>query len=290
MGIYDREYYQREGPSFLGPETSATTWILIATILVFLGQLFSSDITASLLLVPELVFKGQVWRLLTYAFLHDPHSLWHIAGNMYVFWLFGRQIEPIYGRREFAAFYLVSALIGGMAFTAASALALQGGYCLGASGAVTAVLVLTALHFPRQIILLFFVIPMPLWILAAGYVALDALNFLGGNHTPVAVVVHLGGALFAFIYYKSHLRLTGWFADARDWTRRLMRPKLKVYRQPSLSSAPTRNRPASVADEHLEADLDRVLAKVAQHGQSSLTDAERKVLLQASEVYKRRRT
>jgi membrane associated rhomboid family serine protease len=290
MGVYDRDYYQQEGPSFLGPETSATTWILIATVICFLGQILSNEFTVWLVLVPEYVLQGQVWRLVTYAFLHDPHSLWHIAINMYTFWLFGRQIEPIYGRREFAFFYLVSALVGGIAFTAAWAVGGQLGICLGASGAVTAVLVLTALHFPRQIILLFFLIPVPLWLLAAGYVALDALTFVGGNNTPVAVVVHLGGALFAYIYYKGQFRLTAWLIDFRGWTKRLARPRLKVYRQPSLSSTPAGSRPASAANEHLEADLDRVLAKVAQYGQSSLTDAERKVLLQASEIYKRRRT
>ena len=289
MGIYDREYYRREGPSFLASGGSVCTWILIATVLCFLGQLASPEVTEALILSPADVFQGQVWRLITYALLHSPQNLFHIVANMWVFWIFGRQIEPVYGSRELAAFYLVSALVGGLAFTGAWAAGLQAGVCWGASGAVTAVLILCALHFPKQVILLFFVVPVPLWLLAVGYVALDSLVFLGGNQSATAVVVHLGGALFAFCYYKGGWRLTGWWADFRDRSSRLMKPRLRVY-NPSLSSSPVGSRPITAGDEHLEADLDRVLAKVAQHGQSSLTDAERKILLQASEVYKRRRT
>jgi hypothetical protein len=134
------------------------------------------------------------------------------------------------------------------------------------------------------------VIPMPLWLLAAIYVGWDAITFLGRVHSPVAVVVHLGGALFAFVYFKQNWRLMNWWADVRDWSSRLTKPKLRIYRQPTLTSTPVSGRSKPDEVEHLEADLDRVLAKVAEHGQNSLTDAERKILLQASEVYKRRRT
>jgi membrane associated rhomboid family serine protease len=290
MGIYDREYYRREGPSFLGSGSSACTWILVATVLCFLGQLLIPEITAALLLVPAYVMEGQVWRLVSYAFLHDPSKLFHIVANMWVFWIFGHQIEPVYGKREFVAFYLISALAGGLTFTAAWALGFQAGACLGASGAVTAVLVLCALHFPRQTVLLFFVMPVPLWLLAIGYVALDALVFVGGNQTPTAVVVHLGGALFAFAYYQGHWRISRWWPDLKSWQIRLRRPRLRIYRESPASSPLVGVRSGADSDEHLEAKLDRVLAKVAEHGQGSLNETERSILLQASEIYKRRRT
>src|SRR5262249_52338601 len=106
--------------------------------------------------VPE-VLHGQVWRLGTYAFLHSPSSLWHILWNMLFLWWFGTDMEDMYGPREFLGFYLASAVAGGLMFVAASlAWPGLGSYALGASGAVTAVMVLFAIHYPTRIIYLFF--------------------------------------------------------------------------------------------------------------------------------------
>ncbi len=57
-------------------------------------------------------------RLLTHAFLHSQTDLWHIVFNMFCLWWFGREIEALYGSREFLAFYLLAAIAGGLAFTA----------------------------------------------------------------------------------------------------------------------------------------------------------------------------
>src|SRR5438132_685892 len=175
MGIYDREYYRRDGPGFLGGlgAGQACKWLIAANVMCFIFQLVFEQqpdeggarllrggnlFTEIFLLNVDQVLHGQVWRLLTYAFLHDPHNLWHIVFNMLFLWWFGKDLEGIYGTREFLTFYLVAAVIGGLAFTLAGALHLDEGAknCLGASGSVTAVLVLCALHFPNRIILLFF--------------------------------------------------------------------------------------------------------------------------------------
>ena len=86
----------------------------------------------------EDVSHGQVWRIFTHMFLHDPGNPLHIVFNMLFLWWFGTDVEDLYGSREFLTFYLIAAFVGGMAFFLVEA-AGAGGRCLGASGAVTAV-------------------------------------------------------------------------------------------------------------------------------------------------------
>ena len=83
------------------------------------------------------VWHGEVWRLLTYAFLHATETLWHILINMLLLYFFGRDVEEAYGPREFLCFYLLAAVLGGLAFLLLP-LPTGGGVCIGASGAVIA--------------------------------------------------------------------------------------------------------------------------------------------------------
>src|SRR5262249_10051649 len=145
MGIYDREYYRKEGPSFLDSFTTrgqVCKWLVLVNIAVWVLQLLSRQrvpllgerflpaiwmegpFTSALILDAAKVFDGQVWRLVTYAFLHDPGVAsspggfyWHIIFNMWFLWLFGGYVEERYGSKEFLAFYLLAALAGGITYT-----------------------------------------------------------------------------------------------------------------------------------------------------------------------------
>jgi membrane associated rhomboid family serine protease len=317
MGIYDREYYRRDGPSFLGSLANTgqvCKWLIIANVSIWVLQLLSRPahgghdwFVSAFALDPDLVLHGQVWRLLTYAFLHA--GLWHILFNMLFLWWFGSDIESIYGPREFLAFYLVSAFLGGLAFQLAWAadfipgvlpqrfenlpaeegvVRLQAPICLGASGAVTAVMLLYACHFPHRVIYIWFVLPVPIWLFVGFQVLQDSVIFLSQSNTQTAVSVHLGGAAFAFLYYKTQFRLLNLWPNLRSWQRQRTRPQLRVYHEEE-TPLPSPGAAADV-DEQLEAKLDAVLEKVARSGQSSLTETERQILLRASEIYKRRRT
>lgn len=296
MGIYDREYYRKEGPRFLDgflPAGTVCKWLIGLNVLVFLIQLLTRQepwFTAVLWLDPTAVLDGQVWRLLTYSFLHDPFDLLHILFNMLFLWWFGSELEGMYGQKEFLTFYLVAALVGGVGHELQYLVTGHPIPALGASGAVTAVMVLYAFHFPRRTILLFFILPVPIWALVVFQVAQDAFHLFGNRATGVAVAVHLGGAAFAAAYYNFHWRLTGFLGGWRAWRRQRSRPNLKVFRPDEDEAVAVGARPAWEIDEHLEAKVDAVLEKVARSGQESLTDQERKILMQASEIYKKRRT
>jgi membrane associated rhomboid family serine protease len=356
MGIYDREYYRKEGPSFLGSFTEqgkACKWLIAINVIVFVVQIVVPRVTdwldlrvgQSNVVVTEAeaeyeaireygldrlenmppaeqqkkieearqhlvslresgVTRGQVWRLLTYAFLHDRASIWHIVFNMLFLWWFGHEMEELYGPREFTMFYLVSAFLGGVAyFLWAWARDVPAG-CVGASGAVTAVMVLYAFHYPSRVIRIWWILPVPIWLFVAFQVAQDTFLFASGIPTTTAVTVHLAGAAFGFGYYKGNWRLAPiWTALTRFRLPRRNKARLRVYEE----EAPTpvrRPRPAtggtatgvtekppaasSGVDEHLEAQVDAVLEKVARSGRDSLTESEKELLVRASEVYKRK--
>src|SRR3954470_21041741 len=124
MGIYDREYYRDESSSFLGTlARQGTTWKWLVTINVvaFILQLATAErgvqgwFTNLFILDTDKVLHGEVWRLVTYAFLHSA-GWQHILFNMLIVWWAGSEVEDIYGAREFLAFYLASAVFSGAAY------------------------------------------------------------------------------------------------------------------------------------------------------------------------------
>jgi hypothetical protein len=198
----------------------------------------------------------------------------------------------------------VAAAVGGIAFQGYAMVQSQpftGSFlhpmpmgCLGASGAVTAVMVLFACHFPTRPIYLLFVLAVPMWAFVGFSVLLDALYFMNGQPTGTAVVVHLAGAALGFGYYKLQWRLSPlwtWILTSRP-SRFRSRPRLRVYsgdEGPRSEPVPVATAPVGNVDEQLEAKLDAVLEKVARSGQASLSAGERAILLRASEIYKKRR-
>jgi membrane associated rhomboid family serine protease len=298
MGIYDRDYYRGQRSSYFDAFStgSACKWLIglnvIAFVLEFVGRAprHQNLFFDFFILDPGEVVHGQVWRLVSYAFLHDTSTWTHIVFNMLFLWWFGDDIEQVYGTREFVLFYLIAALLGGVFFTAWGIVTRSPDVCLGASGAVTAVMVLYACHYPTRIIYLLFILPVPIWLFVVFLVSMDSFVFLSQVKTQTAVVVHLAGAAFGFVYYKSQLRVTNLWPDFKSWRGQNVRPRLRVLRpEDEATEAIAVAAPPGSVDEQLEAKVDAVLEKVARHGQASLTAGEREILLRASEIYKRRR-
>ncbi|OAI46242.1 hypothetical protein AYO44_11735 [Planctomycetaceae bacterium SCGC AG-212-F19] len=318
MGIYDRDYYRREGPSFFDTIASGgkvCKWLIAINVAAYILQLVTrradipihlegilrgmgsgSPFTDALELNADKVMHGQVWRLLTCAFLHAPDNMYHILFNMLFLWWFGRDVEDIYGHKEFLAMYLMAAVASSVVFVIGYELGVHGGLAYGASGAVTAVMLICACHDPHRTILLFWLVPVPIWLFVAFEVGKDFFSLLGaGGGGNVAFTAHLGGAAFGFLYYRFQWRVSTWMPDVKSWFKPRSRAPLRVYREEEATSEP----PVSVGapavassgdvDEQLEAKLDAVLAKVSQHGKESLTDSERQILLRASEIYRKRR-
>lgn len=306
MGIYDRDYVRREGPSFLGSFVErgrVCRWLVGINIAAFIIQVLTypnngpldpslGGFTDALALSVDGVLHGQLWRLLTYAFLHSPDTIWHILINMLFLWWFGSDVEDLYGPREFLTFYLSACFLSGLAFFLSSlAWTPTAVPCLGASGGVLAVLVLCAFHYPQRTILLFFILPVPIWLFLIIFLAGDAYVFLSRGESGTAVAAHLGGAIFGGLYYRLHVRLADWLPQLRMWRRQLFRPRLRVYREEEARTpVGVPAAPAVMEDEQLDAKVDAILEKISRVGKENLTESERQVLLRASEAIRRRRS
>jgi membrane associated rhomboid family serine protease len=137
----------------------------------------------------------QLWQLVSYGFLHG--GLAHIAFNMLALYMFGPDIERLFGARFFLQYYfacLVSAALSHLAVTAwLGAPPLP---TVGASGAMFGLLLAFGWYFPQQRVMLIFPpIPMPARVFVAAYGALELVLGVTGTASGVAHFAHLGGML-----------------------------------------------------------------------------------------------
>jgi rhomboid family protein len=294
MGIYDREYYRGEtgGPGwFSGVAPWCKTLIVINCVVFLLLQALQVDplfLEDWLEASPEGIFKqGRIWQLLTATFLHA--GLLHIFFNMWFFWVVGREMESLYGSRDFLAFYLSAAVVSTLGWAAIQAFQPGRHYMLGASGAVMAVVTLYTLYYPRREIFFFF-IPMPMWVVLGIYLVLPLIS--ERERLGVAYQSHLTGALFALAFKHFDLRFSKLVSG------RFRRPRLRIFspvqvdqprsRPPGSSRTSGESlgaKPSSVSvlpEEQLDARLDEVLAKIAREGRTGLTEEDHRVLQEAS--------
>jgi membrane associated rhomboid family serine protease len=290
MGIYDREYYHddRPGLHLRAPRTAVGLLILINVAVYLAAQLFPSLLSGERfgLQVGTLGQPWMWWQFVTYGFMHAP-SPTHVLFNMLGLWFLGRDVENRYGSREFLWVYLVLVVAGGVFWTALNKFlgAPNWGHPLvGASGAISGVVILYALNFPRNTILLFFVLPMPAWVLGVFLVATDALGAMQQDGSNIAYSVHLVGAGAAALYFYFGWNLSH-FGDRRFWRERLRpRPDLKIHVPKDDESTPE-----PTIGQDLAEQVDQILEKIHREGETSLTRRERRVLESASREYQRRR-
>lgn len=291
MGIYDRDYYQRDrfGFSFSGPRTMVGTLILLNVVAYLADALFTADghsITLFLAAPADVLTRPLAWwKLITYGFAHDPNPQ-HIFLNMLALFFLGPEIENTYGRREFLRIYLAALLAGSLTWAAINWA--QGhfrGTLLGASGAVTAVVVLYALNFPHRTLLLFFILPVPAWFAGLLVVLLDLYGAIQRPETQVAYVVHLAGAALALLYFQSGVNFGRLLPDLSG---RFRRPRLRL-RQPAPEDEKDEDDAGASSEDELNMEVDRILEKISRQGEASLTRKERRTLRLASRQYQKRR-
>lgn len=298
MGIYDRDYERTDqyggSPGFhLGSQRTLTTNLVIVMLAVYVVQILTlpgpgmSGWFTSLFSLHADVFR-RPWmgfELLTYGFLHDPHDLRHILFNMIAFWFFGRPVEYRYGRREYLTFFLTAIVVSGLAWVLGELVAngtVAQGAMLGASGGISAVLILFALNYPRQYIYIWGVLPLPAWVFAILFVGYDIVGAVQ-REGSVAYTAHLGGAAFALLYFRFHWRISELLPERWPMPRWKRRPKLRVL------DPRDEGDDATDATDATDDEVDEILRKIQQHGQDSLTRRERRILQQASREYQKKR-
>ena len=194
-----------------GPISTAIKAIIGANVAVFLITEFapaSLNLNQIFGLVPVLVVRRLwVWQLGTYMFLHG--GLFHLLFNMLALWMFGAELERLWGTRFFLKFYFITGIGAGLLTMVFSLLpfafgrSLQTSIVIGASGAIYGLLLAYALYFPDRPIYMYFLFPIParIFVLIMGAIAFySSMSEVGGG---VANATHLGGLLVGYLYLKS---------------------------------------------------------------------------------------
>ena len=211
-----------------GPISTALKALIGANVALFLATMYMPSLQIQLGLVPMWVVREKrVWQLATYMFIHA--GMFHIIFNMLALWMFGAELERIWGTRFFLKFYFITGIGAGiltvlislMPFAAAQQL--YASDIVGASGAIYGLLLAYALYFPDRKIyyMMLFPIPARVFVFIMGAVAfLSSLSESGG----VANATHLGGLLVAWVYLTTlrkgpRIHLNPWAEVKYRWVK-----------------------------------------------------------------------
>ncbi|MAL16193.1 MAG: rhomboid family intramembrane serine protease [Balneola sp.] len=224
-------------------------------------------------------FLTQPWRLVTYMFLHG--GFLHFLFNMLWLWWMGKAVEETLGPRTFTVIYFGAGILGAL-LDAGLALIFGSALVIGASGAVTGILVAFAMLFPTAPIMLFLFPPIQARFFVAGWIAIDIL-FLG-SADGVARLVHLGGALGGYLLIKA-------YKNGKDLSMVIRYFEYmfgKVKPESKSSSKRPRNKnmhivqDAEIVEEVDQSELDAILEKISKKGYDSLTSEEKQKLFKLS--------
>ncbi|MDR1479949.1 MAG: rhomboid family intramembrane serine protease [Planctomycetaceae bacterium] len=312
MGLSDRDYFhsnnsRNRNNSRRNPPMSVTVRIVIINLALWLanGLLFPDDnFLTKLLWQPANVFEHSLrwYSFLTSGFVHSWSTFEHILFNMVGLLFFGYglaigsgfngvgmvrsdNVEWRLGRGEYFLFYIFAIIFSGITYAIFSPYP-----CLGASGGVTAVVVMFAFLFPYKTVLFMFVIPVPMWVLGFLIVGLDLWGAMANANSEVAHSAHLGGAAFAVLYYyflfKKRRSFVGFGANIKKLIipKRKQKPKLKINK-PDDENQNTPNK-YNLTEAEFEKRLDNILDRYGSVGESGLTKDEREFLQEASRKYK----
>ena len=195
---------------------NATLVLVIANIVLYLVTNILPQLMSILSLNVVYVVKIHAyWQFLTYMFVHG--SISHIFFNMLSLFLFGTAVERSLGSKEFLLFYFLSGIFCGIVSFFVYLMAAKSGYTiayyirlLGASGAIYSVMFAYAVIFPRNVVYLFGIVPVPAPLLILLFVVQEVFNQVFHSQSGVAHFTHLTGLLFAWLYFVIRMRINPW--------------------------------------------------------------------------------
>ncbi len=227
--------YYRQGPFRAGggsvtlgipPVTPMLRTIIIVNVAIFLPMQLA-PVQAFLMewfaLTPGKVQSGFVWQIATYMGLHA--GLGHIFFNMLLLWMFGGELERIWGPRAFLRYYLICGVGGGAAIFLQGLIRAPGQPTLGASGALYGMIMAYGLLFSERRVLFMMMFPMKAKTFAMIFFFFALYYNFASVPDGVSHIGHLGGALTGLIYLKRLWRIDRLYKTIR-W--RLQRRRFKV--------------------------------------------------------------
>lgn len=300
----DRDYMRSTEGSF---RRTTTFYLIAALVSVFLIQailltFFRLDLAEVLGLQRGELFSGQIWRLVTFQFVHACPWPWHVLFNCLALYFMGMAIEEAYGRRHLLRLFFLGGLLGGVFHLGTTFLPQHGAVgVIGASGGVLALLGAYATLNPwREMCFIFLFFPVRLrasvvlWFLLG--LAVFGIVFPFGG---VSGAAHLGGLLFGIGYARRKLEASDDFPVAKlfNWDGFLTSRRSRLTRNAESVGARSDStggiielrRPGlatteAASDDFISKEVDPILDKISAHGIHSLTDRERKILEKARAV------
>ena len=215
-------------------------------------------------LVPQAVLQEyKLWQTFTYLFLHG--GLVHIFFNMFVLWMFGKDLEMDWSKNEFLIFYFVCGIGSGLITVLAninSTIAV-----VGASGAIYGVLVAYGFTYPERIVYLYGIFPLKVKFMVMGLGVIAFFASLSVSQSMVSHITHLSGMIIGFIYILFYFR----WKNIRLW-----------YIKMRLKSIPDNEYNQEDEEAHINMEVDKILDKLNDQGWESLTPLEEEFLTRAS--------
>ncbi|MBN1392485.1 MAG: rhomboid family intramembrane serine protease [Sedimentisphaerales bacterium] len=279
MGLYDRDYTQAnfrskfdDSPQMrmaLPQVTPMVKRLLIVNVAVYFLQILGADrvLVEWFSLYPvSLPAALQLWRLITYQFLHG--GLGHILFNMLGLYFLGPTLERHWGGKRFLFFYLYCGAVGGLFYILLVVIGfLPALPMIGASGALLGIFAACAILFPGISVFFFpILIPIPIRVAAIGGTLIYILFVATRSANAGGHAAHLAGMAAGAMYVFS-----------QSWRARL-----------TLKIQSGRWQKKMEAQRNLQSELDRILQKVHDSGIHSLTPREAKTLRQATEAEQKR--
>jgi membrane associated rhomboid family serine protease len=223
--------------------TPGVQWLLIANVAVYIFEVLLQTFSGPSAyvwfighfgLVPSAVVPGlRIWQPFTYLFLHE--NFWHILTNMFVLFMFGRELELAWGRNRFLQYYFLTGVGAGLINVIVKVVLFWGQPAsdiatIGASGAIFGVLLACAILFPdRQVIMFPIPIKMSMRTFVIVMTALEFLGTFGLGGDNISHICHLGGMLVGYVYLRRGSFLYSVRNSVTDWKIQRNKKRFQVY-------------------------------------------------------------
>jgi membrane associated rhomboid family serine protease len=223
--------YQARTISFGGPLTRGVKGLIIANVAAFVLRFLVQNVAgvpfdAMFGLVPGLVTtRFFLWQFATYLFVHAGPL--HILFNMLVLWMFGCDLERLWGTRKFLQYFFLSGVGAGLCSYLVGPLSSIP--TVGASGAIYGLLLAFGLLFSDRTIYLYFLFPIKAKYFVMIMGALEFYAAIATSGSGISHTAHLGGMLFGYIYLRHGRWSPAWQEAWSRWKLQQARRKFKVY-------------------------------------------------------------
>ena len=262
--------YRRSSFGFGGGLTPVIKNLLIANGVIFIlsmnRSLYGSLLNQFAIIPYEVFHSFKIWQVFTYMFFHA--GFMHIFFNMFMLWMFGTELEHIWGSKQFLKFYLICGIGAGLFILFLSP---ANSYTLGASGAVYGIMVAFAVLNPDRLIYIYFLFPVKVKYMVGFLMLISFFSTLGASSSNISHAGHLGGGLIGYIYLKFGHKLPALW-------RSLQSQSTSKKKKSNLKYTPG----GGDKVEYYRRRIDEILDKINRVGYLNLTDEEKKILEEGS--------